>query len=336
MFLMNQWYAAALPRELTEKPIGRTICSQAIVMYRTASGQVVALEDRCPHRYAPLSAGTCRGEIIQCPYHGIEFDPSGACARIPHQATIPQKMRVRAYPLVERWGFAWIWMGDAALADPNRIPPYEWFGSSDWQSFYRYYHVRANYELCADNLLDLSHTPYIHAATIGTPDMDKFPLETWTDGDRVLSRRVMTDVIPGPFVAQWGNFAGKIDRVTNCEWRPGCNIAVELFYEDKASKITLRLTNPLTPETERTTHIWFAWSRNFGSNDGSYVERFEQQSSSVQDEDNRLLELQQAVVDRGGPLPTVAIAADTALLAARRTVQRLLHEEEATGRKATA
>jgi vanillate O-demethylase monooxygenase subunit len=336
MFLMNQWYAAALPRELTETPIGRTICGQAIAMYRTASGQAVALDDRCPHRYAPLSAGVCRGENLQCPYHGIEFDPSGACARIPHQPTIPQKMRVRAYPLVERWGFAWIWMGDAALADPNRIPPYEWFGSPDWQSFYRYYHVAANYELCADNLLDLSHTPYIHAQTIGTPDMDKFPLETWTEGDRVLSRRVMTQVIPGPFVAQWGNFAGKIDRVTNCEWRPACNIAVELFYEDPSSKITLRLTNPLTPETERTTHIWFAWSRNFGSNDETYVERFEQQSSSVQDEDNRLLELQQAVVDRGGPLPTVAIAADTALLGARRTVQRLLRDEEAAARKATA
>ena len=152
----------------------------------------------------------------------------------------------------------------------------------------------------------------------------------------MLSRRVMPQVIPGPFVAQWGNFAGKIDRVTTGEWRPACNIAVELRYEDHANKITLRLTNPLTPETERTTHIWFAWSRNFGNDDAAYVEKFEQQSSSVQDEDNRLLEIQQAVVDRGGPLPTVSIAADSALLAARRTVQRLLREEEAQMRKASA
>src|SRR5262249_18420185 len=180
-----------------------------------------------------------------------------------------------------------------------------------------------------DNLLDLSHTPYIHATTIGTPDMDKFPLETWTDGDRVLSRRVMTQVVPGPFVAEWGNFAGKIDRVTNGEWRPACNIAVELFYEDEKTKMTLRLTNPLTPETERTTQIWSAWPRTSGKNDESSGEGCERQSSSGQDEDNRLLELQQAVVARGGPLPTVAIAADTALLAARRTVQRLLREEEA-------
>ena len=336
MFLMNQWYAAALPSELGDKPLARTICSKAIVMYRTASGKPVALDDRCPHRYAPLSAGKCEGENIACPYHGIVFDPSGACASIPHQPMIPQKMRVHSYPLVERWGWAWIWMGEEALADPNLIPPYEWFDSPDWKSFHRYYHVGANWELCADNLLDLSHTPYIHAATIGTPDMDKFPLETWVDGERVMSRRVMTQVQPGPFVAQWGNFEGKIDRVTTGEWRPACNIAVELFYEDAKNKITLRLTNPLTPETERTTHIWFAWSRNFGNDDAEYVAKFEKQSSSVQDEDNRLLELQQMVVDRGGPLPTVPIKADSALLAARRTVQKLLRQEESKGRKVTA
>ena len=97
MFLMNQWYAAALPSELTDKPLARTICGQAVVMYRAASGRSVALADRCPHRYAPLSAGTCSGDNIVCPYHGIVFDPTGACARIPHQPTIPQTMRVRAF-----------------------------------------------------------------------------------------------------------------------------------------------------------------------------------------------------------------------------------------------
>ena len=336
MFLLNQWYAAALPGELTDKPIARTICGHAVAMFRSASGQPIALDDRCPHRYAPLSAGRCEGENIVCPYHGIVFDKAGSCVRIPHQPTIPSKMHVRSYPLVERWGWAWIWMGDAALADENLIPPYEWFGSPEWKSFYRYFHVKANWELCADNLLDLSHTPYVHPTTIGTPDMDKFPLETWTEGNNVLSRRVMTQVVPGPFVAQWGNFEGKIDRVTTAEWRPAGNIAVELVYLDAKTRIALRLTNPLTPETERTTHIWFTWSRNFGNDDSDYVEKFEKQSASVQDEDNRILEIQQAVVDRGDPIPTVPIKADSALLAARRTVQRLIREEETKLRKVTA
>ena len=92
----------------------------------------------------------------------------------------------------------------------------------------------------------------------------------------------MNQVIPGPFVAEWGNFPGKIDRVTTCEWVPAGNISVELYYEDPTNKMTIRLTNPLTPETERTTHLWFTWSRNFGDDDASYAEKFQKQSMMVQ------------------------------------------------------
>jgi phenylpropionate dioxygenase-like ring-hydroxylating dioxygenase large terminal subunit len=166
--------------------------------------------------------------------------------------------------------------------------------------------------------------------------MEKIPLETWVEGHKVLSRRKMKQVIPGPFVAEWGGFAGKIDRVTTCEWVPAGNISVELYYEDPTNKMTIRLTNPLTPETERTTHLWFTWSRNFGGDDAAYAEKFQKQSMMIQDEDIRMLEIQQAVVDRGGPLPTVAITADAALLHARRTVQSLAHDELAQMMKATA
>ncbi|HEX4113161.1 MAG TPA: Rieske 2Fe-2S domain-containing protein, partial [Stellaceae bacterium] len=129
MFLLNHWYVAAVAEELTDRPLARTICGLSVVMFRTASGGVAALVDRCPHRYAPLSAGQCVGETIACAYHGIEFDASGACARIPHQPTIPSAMRVRAFPLVERWGWAWIWLGDPACADAEAIPDYHWLAA---------------------------------------------------------------------------------------------------------------------------------------------------------------------------------------------------------------
>src|SRR6185437_12883900 len=155
MFLMNQWYAAALGKELGPRPLARTICDVPVVMFRTETGKAAALDDRCPHRYAPLSAGECRGEIIACAYHGIEFGADGACTLIPHQPNIPPKMRVRSYPFVERWGWAWIWLGDPLRADPSTIPDYAWFGAAGWHSFQRHYYVKANWEICADNLLDL-------------------------------------------------------------------------------------------------------------------------------------------------------------------------------------
>lgn len=331
MFLMNQWYAAALGTELRGKPLARIICGLPIVMFRTEAGKLAALEDRCPHRYAPLSAGECRGETIACAYHGIEFDVTGACSRIPHQPNIPPKMRVRAYPFIERWGWAWVWLGDPDLANPDAIPAYEWFGASGWRSFQRHYYVKANWELCADNLLDLSHTPFIHRKTVGVAEMATIPVETWVEGDRVFQQRVMTQVMPSPFVAEWGNFKGKIDRRATVTWEPAGNIHAELLYHDAANSITLRLTNPLTPETESTTHVWFAWSRNFGSDsdDDAMARRFQEQSFAVMAEDVSFMEIQQQGLDRAGHFEPTAIRADATLIQARRIVERLRREEQA-------
>ena len=187
MFLMNQWYAAALPRELSSAPLARMICGKPIVMFRTASGIPAALDDRCPHRYAPLSAGSCAGETIACAYHGIAFGPDGACAGIPHQDVIPPRMRVRSYPLVERSGWAWIWLGDPALADPNTIPDYWWFANPKWHCFQRHYYIKAKWESCADNLLDLSHTPFIHKKTVGVPEMAIIPVTSEVIGSSLAS-----------------------------------------------------------------------------------------------------------------------------------------------------
>jgi len=331
MFLMNQWYAAALSRELTDRPLARTFCDLPVVMFRTASGKVAALEDRCPHRYAPLSAGHCAGETIACAYHGIEFDITGACARIPHQPTIPPKMRTRSYPFLERWGWVWIWLGDPARANPDSIPAYEWFGAPEWHSFQRHYYVKANWELCADNLLDLSHAPFIHKKTVGVPEMATIPVNTWVEQDRVFQQRVMNQVTPSPFVAEWGGFRGKIDRRATVIWEPAANMSAELLYEDATNSITLRLTNPLTPETERTTHVWFAWSRNFGSasDDDTMAIRFQEQSFAVMAEDVSFMEIQQAGLDRAGHFDPVAIRADATLIQARRFINRLREEERA-------
>jgi phenylpropionate dioxygenase-like ring-hydroxylating dioxygenase large terminal subunit len=338
MFLMNRWYAAALGRELSDKPLARIICDQPVVMFRTASGRVGALEDRCPHRYAPLSAGRCAGETIACGYHGIEFGVDGACALIPHQKSIPPRMHVRSYPFVERWGWVWIWLGDQALADPDTIPDYHWFGSPGWHSFQRHYYVKANWELCADNLLDLSHTPFIHAKTVGVPEMATIPVKTWAEGDRVFQQRIMTQVKPSAFVAEWGGFKGLIDRRATVEWEPAANMAAELLYEDAANSIVLRLTNPLTPETDRTTHVWFAWSRNFGPEAADHpgAVRFQEQSYAVMAEDVSFMEIQQAGLDRAGAFDPVAIRADATLVQARRIVERLRREEQARSHRLSA
>ena len=102
MFLYNAWYVAARSQELDGGLLGRTILNQPVVLFRGADGAVAALEDRCCHRNAPLSVGRLKSGLVECGYHGLTFDRSGACVAVPGQSTIPPGARVRSYPIIER------------------------------------------------------------------------------------------------------------------------------------------------------------------------------------------------------------------------------------------
>ena len=125
IFLYNSWYVAAWNHELIDgKKLARTILERPIVLYRGASGKVVALDDRCCHRAAPLSMGRVEGDDIRCMYHGMKFASDGKCIQIPGQDNIPPKLGVRSYPVVERYNLIFIWTGDPEMADPKLILDY--------------------------------------------------------------------------------------------------------------------------------------------------------------------------------------------------------------------
>ena len=124
------------------------------MLYRGASGKVVALDDRCCHRAAPLSMGRIEGDDIRCMYHGMKFDPAGKCIQIPGQDMIPAKLGVRSYPVVERYNLILIWMGEAEKADPNLIVDYPPLADPKWRGLPGYMHYKANWLLIVDNLSD--------------------------------------------------------------------------------------------------------------------------------------------------------------------------------------
>ena len=104
MFLRNYWYVAASIPEIGRKPLRRIIMNEPVVFYRTEDGTPIALEDRCPHRRLPLSMGRLiENDVLQCHYHGLRFDRTGACVRVPGQDMIPATARVKSYPVVERY-----------------------------------------------------------------------------------------------------------------------------------------------------------------------------------------------------------------------------------------
>ena len=134
MFIRNCWYVAAWDIEVpAEGFLNRTLLNEPVLLYRDTQGRAVALENRCCHRGAPLHLGRKEGDCVRCMYHGLKFDPSGACVEIPGQERIPDKVRVRHYPLVERDRLVWIWMGDPERADPAQIVDYHWHDHPEWR-----------------------------------------------------------------------------------------------------------------------------------------------------------------------------------------------------------
>src|SRR5882762_4674878 len=97
----NCWWVAAPAEDVTRKPICLWLLEQRVVLFRTEGGAIAALEDRCAHRWAPLSEGKVIGDEIACPYHGFRYNTRGACTHIPTQSHVPQRVQVRSYPVRE-------------------------------------------------------------------------------------------------------------------------------------------------------------------------------------------------------------------------------------------
>ena len=194
-FIRNCWYVAGWNRDLPEgELLAREIIGERLVIFRAADGALAALEDRCPHRWAPLSAGRLEGELLRCMYHGLCFDGKGTCVSVPGDERTPsRRLSVRTYPVVESSGWIWVWMGDAELADRSQIPEAWGLDNPEWHLKEGAIDYDADYQLINDNLLDLSHLDYLHEDTLGAATGG-----CWSDEAPDVS-----EVANGVYVSRW-------------------------------------------------------------------------------------------------------------------------------------
>ena len=211
------------PTSVVIRPLGRTlkpvtILGENIVLYRKQDGRAAALEDACPHRKLPLSMGRIKGDDVECGYHGLTFDCTGTCTRVPGGEKIPHVACVRSYPIHERYGLLWVWMGDADKADPSLIFHVDHWGDPAWglnrgDSMA----INCNYLYMTDNLLDPSHVAWVHQSSFGNAATEEAPLETTIGENGVTVWRWMLDVEPAPFYAPYLKFKGNTDRKQHYE-----------------------------------------------------------------------------------------------------------------------
>ena len=232
MYLRNSWYVVALSSEIEAKLRAFRILGENIVIYRTERGEPVALEDSCPHRRLPLSKGRLLNGNIECGYHGLQFDRSGQCVAAPTQDRIPPTAIVRSYPVVDRWGLVWIWMGDAGLSDDSLIIDIENHDNADWKiTSGDALTCACNYLYVVDNLLDPSHVAWVHLSSFAAPGTDNTPVEITETGNGVFVHRWIYDTKPPPFYAPLVQFEGNCDRLQHYEAQFPCTaINKSIFF----------------------------------------------------------------------------------------------------------
>jgi vanillate monooxygenase len=332
-FLKNAWYVAAEAAEVGRAPLARLLLGEPVVMYRREDGAAVALEDRCCHRRAPLSKGKLIGDDIQCGYHGFTFDTAGACVRIPGQERVPTGLGVRRYPLVERHGYLWIWMGEAKKADPAQIADFHQSDDPQWTAVRSRLPIAANYLLVVENLIDLSHVGIVHAKTIGTDDsMAELKFERGDNRVRVV--RTPTEVATAPHNLKQG-LAERSMLEKTIDFAPPCQVAIAVTTTEvapqKSERRALRLVilNACTPETERSAHYFWASCRDYQRDDQQVDAFLKKVTVEAFNEDKDILEAQQRCIELDPEAPTVNVHADWGGVQARRLMARLIEQENA-------
>lgn len=189
----NQWWVAAHRGEVTDRPLGRLLLEQPVVIWRPTPGTVSVLEDRCSHRQIPLSLGVCVEGALQCNYHGLRFGDDGRCVLAPGLKKPPATLAVRSYPTVERDGYVWVWFGSTA-PDPTLIPDYGGQVSPEYSGRIGYAQIGCSYLLGLENVLDTSHFAYLHPNSVGSAGYADVPGQRLADRDQQRVRRAPSAV----------------------------------------------------------------------------------------------------------------------------------------------
>lgn len=345
---LNAWYVAAWDHEVTRKPLARTIVGRPLALFRTEDGKPVALADACWHRLAPLSLGKTVGrDEIQCPYHGIRYDSTGRCTFMPAQETINPSAVVPSFPIVERYRFVWVWLGDAEKADPSLIPDMHQMTSSEWAGDGETIYAPCNFQLVLDNLMDLTHEEFVHSSSIGQEELSESEFKVSHDERTVTVSRWMFDIDAPPFWLKnmrdrFPEFEGKVDRWQIIHFEAPSTIRIDVGVAragtgaadgDRSQGVNGYVMNTISPETEKTCHYFWAFMRNYRLDSQLITTQLRDGVHGVFGEDEAMLKAQQATIDANPDYEFYSLNIDAGGMWVRRLIERML---EAEGRLATA
>lgn len=341
-YLRRAWYVAGFADELAPgQLLARTLLDEPLVFFRRPDGTVCALHDRCPHRFAPLSAGTLcdGGAAVQCPYHGLRFDASGNCVHNPHgTGVIPKAAAVKPWAVAERAGLLWLWAGDAAAADESLIPDFSAVTRAPADATIRgHLPTACDYRLLADNIMDLTHADFLHAGSLGSGAITRAKAQVEDLGERSVRITWLSsgDRAPAAFDEHLREHGRPTDQWTEVTWTAPCamllRVGATLQGEPRERGVDTANLHLATPETGGRTHYWYWSTRNFAIDRQANAAIKPVIEFAFTQQDKPMLEAQQRRIGAAEfwSLKPVLLAGDAGAVRARRKLDALIAAEAA-------
>ncbi len=314
--------------------MGRWVLDTPVLLFRRLDGSAVALENRCPHRGAPLTLGCLKGDHVQCGYHGFLFAADGTCINVPSMKTPPVSARIRGFPIIEQAPYIWIYLGDPEVMDEVPPPPVlEWTEDTEFALVQGRMDIDANYMLLKENVLDLTHFGYVHAKSFGITDWidpPTFSSDVNTCGYRQTFTR---SPLPPIFAEPLGVPSGTpFDRTNYGSFvSPALQRAAVDFCDPDSGDLRGRfhIAHATTPIDNTSMHYFWLLGRDHGKS----PEQLDQLKTLTMlgfAEDEAMIEAIQATASRdprGSKAPEISVKMDTAGIQARRIVQRWMDKE---------
>jgi phenylpropionate dioxygenase-like ring-hydroxylating dioxygenase large terminal subunit len=263
---INFWYPMATTAELTDQPLKVRALGQDFVVFRDSQGQARCLANTCTHRGGSLAGGKVKGDCIQCPYHGWQFNGEGECQKIPSlgsKASIPGRTRIDAYPVDERYGLIFAFLGDLPEAERPPILAVKEWGQEGWRTTLQDFKINGYYERSIENGIDPAHNEYVHDTHGFSGEReDEYKIGDMRIEDNAPWGRGFWHTFQAPplqgdlkkYRAGEGSLeAGTGYHGTNHVWtyiHPGPNFFIHQYLYER-------------PIDEKSTHLYLVCARNF-------------------------------------------------------------------------
>jgi phenylpropionate dioxygenase-like ring-hydroxylating dioxygenase large terminal subunit len=317
--LHDHWYVVAEGADVADAPVAVRLLGRDLVLWRSASGCVVAAPDRCPHREAPLSTGSVHDGCLVCPYHGWTFADEGRCVEVPSSGAgrpVPPTAHLPTVRVDERYGLVWLCLGEPVAEIPR-------MAAEDDPAYRRINSGVAVWSTSAtrmtDNFLDISHFPYVHVGTLGVQhnqDVPKIELEQLDDDFFGYEYEVDVDNELG------ATASGISAKVVTRRMTTGFNLPVTvrstIHYATGLDHLILLCSTPI--DDARSYFTFVIWRNDDFSVPGEEIIAFDR---AIGAEDKAMLERVPGVLPMEQSA-TVSVQADKASVEWRRRLAELL------------